>query len=141
MVRGSGGGGSGECGPWPHWRHGGGSNGTKGQAGAESSIGEDGTATIVVEPETPDLTGRDVLRRLANEDPCDDTPLHFRGQKNQIDHVLVSRALEDKVTAVGVDRSGIAEIAKLTAGAEQPSNPCAASPTGATPPPTMARSG
>ena len=49
-VRGSGGGGSGECGPWPHWRHGGGSNGTKGQAGAESSIGEDGTATIVVEP-------------------------------------------------------------------------------------------
>ena len=32
----------------------------------------------------------------------------------------MSRALEDKVTAVGVDRSGIAEIAKLTAGAEQP---------------------
>ena len=44
----------------------------------------------------------------------------YRGDKNQIDYVLVSRALKDKVAAAGVDRSGIAEIAKLTDGAEQP---------------------
>ena len=44
----------------------------------------------------------------------------YRGRKNQIDHVLVSRVLENKVIAAGVDRSGIAEIAKLTGGAEQP---------------------
>ena len=49
-ARGSGGGGSGDCGPWPHWRHGGGSDGGNGAPGAEPSTGENGTATIVVEP-------------------------------------------------------------------------------------------
>ena len=43
----------------------------------------------------------------------------FRNQKNQIDHVLVSRALRDKVDSAGVDRSGMADIEKLTGGAEK----------------------
>ena len=49
-ARGSGGGGSGNCGPWPYWTHGGGSNGGKGATGAESIPGNDGSATIAVEP-------------------------------------------------------------------------------------------
>lgn len=36
----------------------------------------------------------------------------YRGRQDQIDHVLVSRALKEKVLAPGVDRSAIAEIAK-----------------------------
>ena len=94
-------------------------------------------------PLKPLLNNSDLFDALAvaNVPPDQRWTYCYRGQKDQIDHVLVSRALKDKVTAAGVNRSGIAEIAKLTAGAEQPSNPCAASPTGATPPPTMARSG
>ena len=73
-------------------------------------------------PLKPLLNNSDLFDALAvaNVPPDQRWTYCYRGQKDQIDHVLVSRALKDKVTAAGVNRSGIAEIAKLTAGAEQP---------------------
>ena len=42
----------------------------------------------------------------------------YRGQKNQIDYVLISTALKAKLTAAGVDRRGIANLSDLTGGEE-----------------------
>ncbi len=44
----------------------------------------------------------------------------YRKNKNQIDFTLVSDKLAESVVAAGVDRRGIAEVAELTNGAEQP---------------------
>lgn len=44
----------------------------------------------------------------------------YRREKQQIDYILISRALKARLVAAGVDRSSIASISKLTGGTEQP---------------------
>jgi len=76
-----------------------------------------GSAPLKPLLDNPDLF--DVLEK-ANVPEDERWTYHYRGQKDQIDHVLVSRALRSKVVSAGVDRSSIADIADLTDGAEQP---------------------
>ena len=43
----------------------------------------------------------------------------YKGDLNQIDYILVSNALAGHVTDAGVDRTGMANLADFTNGAEQ----------------------